>query len=76
MFNKLYVVIGSSEADIYRLMRIATNHHLHATYKIGVYGGERQHELFVTGAPWNYYKFKNAIATPIAKIESKKSGAQ
>lgn len=75
MFNKLYVVIGSNEADIYRMMRIATNHHLHAMYKIGVYGGERQHELFVTGTPWDYRKFKNAIATPIAKIE-KKSGAQ
>ena len=75
MFNKLYVVIGTSEGDIYRLMRIATNHHLHATYKIGVYGGERQHELFVTGTPWDYAKFRRAIATPIAKIE-KKSGAQ
>lgn len=75
MFDKMYMVIGTSEADVYRMMRIATNHHLYATYKIGVYGAERQHELFVTGSPWDYYKFKRAIAKPIAKIENK-SGAQ
>ena len=75
MFNKLYVVVADTEADVYRMVKLATNHRLYVTYKIGVYGNEHQHELFVIGKPWHYRKFKNAIATPIAKIE-KKSGAQ
>lgn len=75
MFNKLYVIVADTEADVYRMVKLATNHHLYVTYKIGVYGSERQHELFIIGKPWRYYKFKNAIAKPIAKIE-KKSGAQ
>lgn len=61
MFKKTYCVVASSEKEVYRLMRIAANHHLYATYKIGVYGSERQHELFVTGSPWNYHKFMNEV---------------
>ena len=61
MLKNHYCVIADSEEDVYRLMRIAANHNLHGTYKIGVYGTERQHELFVTGAPWNYHKFMKTI---------------
>ncbi|MBO5887447.1 MAG: hypothetical protein J6Q60_05450 [Bacteroidaceae bacterium] len=74
MFNKLYVVVAETEEDVYRMVRIATNHRLYVTYKIGVYGNERQHELFIIGKPWHYHKFKNAIKTPITKGENKEGG--
>ena len=61
MFKRSYCVVAESEADIYRMMRIAANHHLYSTYKIGVYGNERQHELLVTGNPWDYHKFINEV---------------
>ena len=51
MFNKLYVVVADTEEDVYRMVKIATNNHLYVTYKIGVYGNERQHELFIIGKP-------------------------
>lgn len=75
MFNKLYIVVAESEKDVCQLVRLATNNHLYVSYKIGVYGDERQHELFIIGKPWHYYKFKNAIKKSIATIE-KKGGAQ
>ena len=64
MLKKHYVMVAKSEKDVYRLMRIAANHNLYGQYKIGVYGTERQHELFITGAPWNYRKFCNEVNTP------------
>lgn len=59
MFKKTYRVVANSEKEVYHLMRIAANHNLYGMYKIGVYGCERQHELFVTGSPRNYHKFVN-----------------
>lgn len=78
MFNKLYVIVADSEEDVYRMVRIATNNHLCVMYKIGVYGTERQHELFIMGKPWRYRKFKRDIKNykPIAKIESPEIGVQ
>ena len=76
MLNKLYVVVAETEQDVYRMVRIATNQHLYVTYKIGVYGNEHQHELFIIGKPWHYRKFKKAIKTPITKAEKKESGVQ
>lgn len=72
MFKKHYIVTAASEKDAYRMMRIAANHNLYAQYKIGVYGTERQHELFVIGTPWNYHKFMNEISTSIeGSVKSK-----
>ena len=62
MFEKTYCVTARSEKEVYRLMRIAANHHLYGAYKIGVYGSERQHELFLTGRPWNYRKFTKEVS--------------
>jgi hypothetical protein len=58
------------------MIRVATNHRLYVTYKIGVYGGERQHELFIIGKPWHYRKFKKAMETAIAKIDNTEGGVQ
>ena len=58
MFRKRYMkVITSGEENIDSLMRLAANHNLSCLYKIGVYGKERQHELYVDGYPWDYHAF-------------------
>lgn len=67
MFEKVYVIVGKNEADIYRMMKIATFHSLRTTYKIGVYGTDRQHELFIVTTQWKYRKFMKAIAEPTNK---------
>lgn len=61
MFKVNRCVVARNEDDVYRLMRIASNHHLYGMYKIGVYGSECQHELFVTGKLWDYHRFLNEI---------------
>lgn len=65
--TKTYIVIVENEAEAYRLMKTAISHKLHATYKIGVYGSERQHELFVIGTFLNYCKFMRAHKKPIVQ---------
>ena len=65
--TKTYIVIVETEEEAYRLMKTAIRHKLYAAYKIGVYGSERQHELFVTGKTLNYYKFMRAHKKPITK---------
>lgn len=71
MFNKFYVIVAETEEDVSRMIRIATNHRLYVTYKIGVYGSERQHELCIIGKPWNYRKFKRALETAFTKVDNK-----
>ena len=70
MFKKQYCVVANSEVEIYRMMRIAANHNLHSAYKIGVYGSERQHELFVTGKVRDYHKFLNEIKHTDNNVDS------
>lgn len=61
MLEKNYCVTANSEDEVYRLMRLAANYHLYGMYKIGVYGKEHQHELFIVGKPWNYRKFMKQV---------------
>ena len=68
MRTKMLILDDDSKVDVY--MKLAANHELYCTYKIGVYGKERQHELFVTGYPWDYRKFLKEIDP------SKKKGIQ
>lgn len=49
--------IPKNEGDVDRLIRLAANNNVHAVYKIGVYGKERQNELYLTGRPWDVYEF-------------------
>ena len=72
MLKNHYCVVANSEDEVYRLMRLAASYHLYGMYKIGVYGRERQHELFITGGPIKYRKFmkqvnssKNAEIVPV-----------
>ena len=61
MFKNSYCIIIDDGAKADMIMKLAANHNLHANYKIGVYGNERQHEIFVYGRWWDYYKLKNEL---------------
>lgn len=61
MFRFTYLVVVRKEEDVYRAMMEAANYNLDCTYKIGVYGTCRQHELWIKGLPWNYRKFREQL---------------
>ncbi|MBR5862202.1 MAG: hypothetical protein IKZ08_02635 [Bacteroidales bacterium] len=61
MFKKTYIIVLETEEEVYRLMKVAFKHSLYATYKIGVYGTERQHELYIRGNILSYYKFMHEV---------------
>lgn len=61
MFNKIYMVIVEDDKKVDKMLKIAANNHLYAAYKIGVYGAEKQHEIWIKGRPWNYHQFKEDI---------------
>lgn len=52
---QLMVLENDEHVDSYT--RIAANHNLQCLYKIGVYGRERQHELYIVGKTSDYKKF-------------------
>lgn len=58
MFGGWHMLVLEDDAKVDKYLRLAANHHLTGLYKVGVYGTERQHELFVKGAFWNYISFK------------------
>ena len=62
MFKKTHMVILDNDKNVDRILKLAANHHLHALYKIGVYGKERQDELYVIGRSSNYRAFKKELA--------------
>lgn len=62
MFKKTKMVIVTSEADAYKMMRLANNHNLYSAYKIGVYGPDRQHEVIVTGQLWHFPGFLRELS--------------
>jgi len=57
MFNKTKLFIPKYEKDIDRVVRLAAKFDVQVVHKIGVYGQERQHELYLIGKPWNLRKF-------------------
>lgn len=57
MKKNYHVLILESETEVDLTVKIAANHRLQCLYKIGVYGKERQHELYVIGGTLNYYRF-------------------
>lgn len=62
MFKMIHLIVLEDERDVDTLIRLAANHHLLALYKVGVYGTVRQHELYVIGWFWNYYRFAKKLA--------------
>jgi hypothetical protein len=65
MFTKTQLLILKHEEDVDRVTRLAANFNVQTMYKIGVYGQERQHEIYLIGKPWNIRKFaKKHIVSP------------
>lgn len=60
MFKVRVVILGIEAKDMDSMIRMAANYNLQGLYKIGVYGSERQDELFIIGDIWNYYRFNRA----------------
>ena len=63
MCRKYFVMVLENDRQVDLLMKVAANHRLHCLYKIGVYGRERQHELYLVGKKKDYKEFKKEIAT-------------
>ncbi len=61
MFKNYYKLIVENPEKVDYLIRIASNHGLYGLYKIGVYGAQRQHEVYITGSPWRYRRFLKEI---------------
>ena len=55
------MIILPDETKVDSLMRLAANHNVHCLYKIGVYGHEQQHELYIQGSWLNRFRFKRAM---------------
>lgn len=59
--GKWEMVILQDEKKVDALMKMAANKHLSCLYKIGVYGTEIQHELFIKGSWLNRWSFKKEV---------------
>lgn len=57
-----WVITDITENEIDSVTMLAANHGLLCMHKIGIYGEERQHELYVIGSFWKYRSFKKALA--------------
>lgn len=55
------MMILEDETKVDFLTKIAANYGLNCLYKIGVYGKERQHELYIVGNSRAYKKFQKEI---------------
>lgn len=57
MFKPYHLMILDDGEMVDSITKIAANHGLQCLYKIGVYGKERQHELYIIGNLLNYWRF-------------------
>lgn len=57
MFRNYHMLVLKDPSEVDSLTKLAANHRLQCLYKIGVYGNEQQHELYVIGNFWRYQKF-------------------
>ncbi len=60
MFKVRIMILGIEAKDMDSMILMAANYNLQGLYKIGVYGNERQDELFVVGNIWDFYRFDRA----------------
>lgn len=56
---EMIILENGEKVDV--LMKLAANKHLTCLYKIGIYGTETQHELYVKGSWLNRWAFKKAV---------------
>lgn len=63
MLKNVNMMILENDNKVDKIISIAAKHDLVCTYKIGVYGQFRQHELLIVGPNYRYKKFINEIKT-------------
>lgn len=63
MLKNVNMMILENDNKVDKIISIAAKHDLVCTYKIGVYGQFRQHELLIVGPNHRYKKFINEIKT-------------
>lgn len=61
MLKNVNMILLGSDNNVDKIISIAAKHDLVCTYKIGVYGQFKQHELLVIGPNYRYKKFINEI---------------
>ena len=63
MYKNIYMMILESDNGVDVISSMAAKYDLVCTYKIGVYGQFRQHELQIVGPYRRYRKFINELKT-------------
>lgn len=63
MLKNVNMMILENDNKVDKIISIAAKYDLVCTYKIGVYGQFRQHELLIVGPNHRYKKFINEIKT-------------
>lgn len=61
MLKNVNMILLGSDDKVDKIISIAAKYDLVCTYKIGVYGQFRQHEILVIGPNYRYKKFANEI---------------
>ena len=61
MFKRWHLVVLESEDKVDSVVKMAAKHQLLCLHKIGVYGKERQHELYVVGKYIDWLNFKHEL---------------
>ncbi|MDD3204211.1 MAG: hypothetical protein PHS74_00530 [Lachnospiraceae bacterium] len=62
MLRNGHLMILKDDSEVDSITKLAANHQLQCLYKIGVYGKEKQHELYIIGHFWNYSKFMKELS--------------
>lgn len=57
MIKRFNMLVLNDEKSVDEITKLAANYSLTCLYKIGIYGKEKQHELYIHGSYLNYCKF-------------------
>ena len=57
MIKRFNLLVLNDEKNVDEITKIAANYNLTCTYKVGIYGKEKQHELYICGNYLKYIKF-------------------
>ena len=57
MLHKYYLVVLDGPDTVDSAIKKSADYNVQALYKIGVYGKELQHELFISGKWFNCHRF-------------------
>ena len=68
MFKRFNLLILNDTKYVDEITKLASNYGLTCHYKIGVYGKEQQHELYISGSYLKYCKFVEKLKPGMYKI--------